>query len=152
VGSAGETAKSRYSGLLSDGWTDGKSNPASKSSLGQIRMRAERRERVRRFWLSKKEHPVHKLALALVSTVGLTVLASAAMADAAAPAPAPAAQPTNTLSDPDKMVCRSLAPATGTRIGARRVCRTQREWDDIRVQSQKETDKMQNTGFNKPGG
>lgn len=95
---------------------------------------------------------MHKLALALVSTVGLTVLASAAMADAAAPAPAPTTPSATASSDLDKMVCRSLAPATGTRIGARRVCRTQREWDDIRVQSQKETDKMQNTGFNKPGG
>ena len=67
------------------------------------------------------------------------------MADAAAPAPAPAAVSTDAskASELDKMVCRQMEPATGTRIGARRECRTQREWDDIRQQSQKETNKME---------
>ena len=98
-------------------------------------------------WLSKKEISVRKFALMLVSTVGLTVCASAAMADAAAPAPAPSAQPATSVSDLDKTVCRTLPPATGTRIGARRECRTQREWDDIRIQSQKETSKMEGTAM-----
>ena len=36
--------------------------------------------------------------------------------------------------------------------GARRECRTQREWDDIRQQSAKDTDKMQgNRGIAAPG-
>ena len=41
------------------------------------------------------------------------------MADAAAPAPAPAAVSTDAskAGDLDKMVCRQMAPATGTRIG-----------------------------------
>jgi hypothetical protein len=82
---------------------------------------------------------VRKFALLLVSTVGLTVAASAAMADAAAPAPAPAAA----SSELDKTVCRVMMPATGTRLGARRECRTQREWDDIRRQNQKEVSKME---------
>lgn len=86
---------------------------------------------------------MRKFALMLVSSVGLSVCASAAMADAAAPAPVPATQPAANQAELDKMVCRTLAPATGTRIGARRECRTQREWDDIRLQSQKETNKME---------
>lgn len=78
------------------------------------------------------------------------------MADAAAPAPAPAPAAVSTdaskASELDKMVCRQMEPATGTRIGARRECRTQREWDDIRQQSAKDTDKMQgNRGIAAPG-
>jgi hypothetical protein len=90
---------------------------------------------------------VRKLALVLVSTVGLSVYGSAAMADAAPVAPAPAASTPGAAADLDKMVCRTLPPATGTRIGARRECRTQREWDDIRLQSQKETSKMEGTAM-----
>jgi len=92
---------------------------------------------------------VRKFALLLVSTVGLTVAATAAMADAAPAAPAPVATPAPAANnaDLDKMVCRNMAPATGTRIGARRECRTQREWDDIRIQSQKETSHMEGTAM-----
>jgi hypothetical protein len=46
-------------------------------------------------------------------------------------------------SDPDRMVCRTLEAKTGSRIGGRRECRTQREWDDIRQQNQRELEKMQ---------
>jgi len=88
---------------------------------------------------------VHKLALALVSTVGLTVFASAALADAAPAAPAPAAATPANQSDLDKTVCRTMPPPTGSRLGTRRECRTQREWDDIRLQSEKETTHMQGT-------
>ncbi len=88
---------------------------------------------------------MHKLALALVSTVGLTVFASAALADAAPAAPAPAAATPANQSDLDKTVCRTMPPPTGSRLGTRRECRTQREWDDIRLQSEKETTHMQGT-------
>lgn len=40
-----------------------------------------------------------------------------------------AADKAATVNDPNKIVCRQLEPATGTRIGTRRVCKTQREWD-----------------------
>jgi hypothetical protein len=73
----------------------------------------------------------------------MVLAGSAALADAAAPAPAPAATTTTNSGDLDKMVCRTLTPATGTRLGVRRECRTQREWDDIRQQSQKETNRME---------
>jgi hypothetical protein len=82
----------------------------------------------------------------MVSVAGMVVAGSAAMADAAPPPPAPAAATqAEKSSDLDKMVCRTMQPATGTRIGARRECRTQREWDDIREQSQRETNKMEGT-------
>jgi hypothetical protein len=70
------------------------------------------------------------------------------MADDTTPAPAPVAQTAaQAPSDLDKMVCRALPPATGSRLGSRRECRTQREWDDIRIQSQKETTHMQGTAM-----
>ena len=88
---------------------------------------------------------MRKFGLLMVSVAGMAFAGSAAMADAAPPPPAPAASDAAKTADLDKMVCRTMAPATGTRIGARRECRTQREWDDIRQQSQKETNKMEGT-------
>ena len=86
---------------------------------------------------------MRKFGLLMVTVAGMAFAGSAAMADAAAPPPAPAASDAAKTAELDKMVCRTMAPATGTRIGARRECRTQREWDDIRQQSQKETNKME---------
>jgi hypothetical protein len=95
---------------------------------------------------------VRKFGLLMVTVAGLVAAGSSAMADAAPPPPAPAATEAAKPGDLDKMVCRTMLPATGTRIGARRECRTQREWDDIRQQSAKETDKMQgNRGIAAPG-
>jgi len=95
---------------------------------------------------------VRKFGLLMISVAGMVVAGSAALADAAPP-PAPAANSDAAKqAELDKMVCRQMAPATGTRIGARRECRTQREWDDIRQQSQKETGQMQgNRGMDTPG-
>ena len=86
---------------------------------------------------------MRKFGLLMVTVAGMAFAGSAAMADAAPPPPAPAASNAAKVSDVDKMVCRTMAPATGTRIGARRECRTQREWDDIRQQSQKITGQME---------
>ena len=87
---------------------------------------------------------MRKFGLLMISVAGMVVAGSAALADSAPPPPAATTAAANP-ADLDKMVCRQMAPATGTRIGARRECRTQREWDDIRQQSQKETNKMEGT-------
>lgn len=101
---------------------------------------------------------MRKLALLLVSTAGLIVMGSSAMAEdpaqpapaaTAAPAAAPAAAPSE---DGNKLVCRNMAAATGTRLGARRECKTQREWDDARLQTQKEIGQMQSQGNLGPRG
>jgi len=78
----------------------------------------------------------------------MTVLATSAIADPAAPAPTPAPAATPVAapvsdSDPNKMVCRTNNAKTGSRLGATRECRTQREWDDIRHQDAHELEKMQ---------
>jgi hypothetical protein len=88
------------------------------------------------------------------NTSFLLVLATAALvcnpgaiADPAQPAPAqPAsnAQPAPaTASGLDKMICRAMPAKTGSRLGATRQCRTQREWNDIMAQDQREIQKMQ---------
>lgn len=106
---------------------------------------------------------MRKFGLMLVAAAGMAMAGSTALADsttspAAAPAAttpaaqsAPAAAP---VADPDadKMVCRMMDAPTGSRIGVRRECRTQREWDDIREQAAKDTNKMQeNRGVVAPG-
>lgn len=53
--------------------------------------------------------------------------------------PAQTTDPTQTASgsDPNEIVCKSMAPTTGTRLGGGRECHTQREWDDRQKASQK---------------
>lgn len=98
---------------------------------------------------------MHKLSL-LLASAGMVVIGSAALADSPAPAPAPAAAPTAAApeqqADRDRVVCRTEAPATGTRLGARRICRTQHEWDDIRQQSQQQTMGMERNNTINPSG
>jgi hypothetical protein len=104
---------------------------------------------------------VRKVGLMLVTVAGMALAGSAVLADSTTPdataattpaaQPAPAAAPTSD-PDADKMVCRMMDAPTGSRIGVRRECRTQREWDDIRAQAAKDTSKMQeNRGIAAPG-
>ena len=98
---------------------------------------------------------MRKLALLLVSTAGLVVMGSSAMAeDPAQPAPAPVAVAPSAAPavDPNKVVCRNMDAPTGTRLGVRRECKTQREWDDARLQTQKEIGQMQSQGNLGPRG
>lgn len=46
-------------------------------------------------------------------------------------------------SDLDKVVCRAGEPVTGSRLPGPRVCHTQREWNDIRQQSQAAVTRIQ---------
>ena len=79
-----------------------------------------------------------------IAMAGLMVCATSSLADQpTSPPPQAAAAP----NAGDKMVCRTLAPQTGSRLGARRECRTQKEWDDIQHQQQDETSKMQARGL-----
>lgn len=43
---------------------------------------------------------------------------------------APTAKP-----NPNEIVCKSLPPPTGTRLGGRRVCMTRAQWDQAQVQA-----------------
>jgi hypothetical protein len=67
------------------------------------------------------------------------------------PPSAAAAQPASNANDPNKVVCRSQAAKIGSRLGATRECRTQREWDEISTQDRREVEKMQATGMGSSG-
>ncbi len=46
-------------------------------------------------------------------------------------------------NDSDRVVCRTLAAPTGTRLGDRRECHSQREWDRMRQAQQNEITRLQ---------
>ena len=62
---------------------------------------------------------------------------------AAAQPPATAQPAAETIPDGDKIECRMMGAKTGSRLGARRDCRTKREWEDIRHQDARELERMQ---------
>lgn len=88
-----------------------------------------------------------KFALLMIAAVAFTapVLAEDA---AVPPAAAPAAQgdSTSDTSFLDRVVCRKLAPPTGTRLGARKICQTEREWRDLEQRSQDNVARSQQKG------
>jgi hypothetical protein len=43
----------------------------------------------------------------------------------------------------DVVVCKRVPSATGTRLGATRECRTQREWDERRASDREMTERAQ---------
>ncbi|NNC73024.1 MAG: hypothetical protein HKN78_09135 [Sphingomonadaceae bacterium] len=65
------------------------------------------------------------------------------------PAAAPAQQTASSEVDEDavdpqnRIICRRIAPPTGSRIGPRRICKTQHEWDLI---EQETRDTLENAG------
>jgi hypothetical protein len=69
----------------------------------------------------------------------------------AEPTPAPAGDVQNDLN---RIVCKSTSAPTGTRLGAGRTCRTQREWDEIRKQDEAALKDLQTKGLDSklPGG
>jgi hypothetical protein len=91
--------------------------------------------------------------LALAALMCASTVATADDPVVGAPSsPAVAAQPVpgekSPASGADAMVCRTLAPKTGTRLGARRVCLKQREWDEMMFRAQKELMRNQQRGCN----
>lgn len=73
----------------------------------------------------------------LLTAVALTsafLIAGPAFADSSASANKP---------DLDKIVCKSLPPPTGTRLGGRRVCKTERQWEQEQQRAQQSLSKTQ---------
>jgi len=107
---------------------------------------------------------VRKFGILLVSVTGLMAWGGIANADTSAPdtqisqvlwgagsvadtTGAQSATPAATDPDADKVVCRSMDPPTGSRLGARRECHTQREWDQMQRQNQQEIQRAQSMGM-----
>ena len=56
------------------------------------------------------------------------------------------------LAAKNKMVCRTLPPPIGTRIGKRKICKTQAQWNDEQAQIEQGMDKYQTRFPGRPGG
>jgi hypothetical protein len=50
--------------------------------------------------------------------------------------------PARKSSDPNKMVCE-VAETTGTRLGARKVCKTAAEWAQLKEETRQNVEKVQ---------
>jgi hypothetical protein len=82
------------------------------------------------------------------------LLAAPAIADTSQPAaPSTMAQAAVTpatqesAADLDTIVCKTMDPTTGSRLGARRVCQSQRAWNQLHEDAQKNLEGMQQRGL-----
>lgn len=82
------------------------------------------------------------LRLLLVAIAATIMSGSFALADTAQ-SPAAQATPSPANNDPDAIVCRTGAPPTGSRLGAQRVCHTQKQWDQLQQDTAREVGIMQ---------
>ena len=91
------------------------------------------------------------MPMAAVGENGQT--APSATTPSATTAPAPAGNSADQASDLlDTIVCKKMAPPTGTRLGGRTICDTNRHWQELQRRSQEEVTKMQTRGgFSGPG-
>lgn len=86
-----------------------------------------------------------KLFLASAALVSAAAFAQAPTAPTTTPAPTAVAvtQQTGVLNDPNEVVC-VREQEIGSRLRARRVCRTRAEWDAYREQTRQVTERVQN--------
>ncbi|HEX4534018.1 MAG TPA: hypothetical protein VH000_07290 [Rhizomicrobium sp.] len=92
-------------------------------------------------------------AAATPATTAVQPTAPATTTATATPAPAATSTPesASVQADLDKVVCRQNQVATGSRLGATRVCHTQRQWAEIQHNSQDQLSRNQiNRGINTP--
>ena len=80
--------------------------------------------------------------LSTVLAAAFAPLLIAAQASAQGQAPA-APQPAAKTSYLDKVVCKKFPPPVGTRLGERKICKTQADWDMIRQQEYEALDRVQ---------
>lgn len=83
--------------------------------------------------------------------IALAAMLASSMIGVAAADPVPPSTPNASptlvpaqVDNPDQMVCKAGIPTTGTRLGARRECHTNREWAQIQQDAQKALSQMQN--------
>ena len=96
---------------------------------------------------------VHKATLLASVLVGVIVSLQCAAAGPSNTEPTvTSSTDPSTKPDPDKWVCRTGAPVVGSRLGARRECATQREWDQRRDDSQKALENSQLKGGSQTSG
>jgi hypothetical protein len=92
--------------------------------------------------------PVQTQSTAVQSPAVPAATAQAQSPVTAAPAPTPAAAQSQSADvNLDEVVCRTSAPATGTRLGGGRECHTVREWRDREAESQRILQQQQSVGY-----
>jgi hypothetical protein len=84
---------------------------------------------------------MRKIVLGVIALYSLCDLIGPALADSTAISPAA------TETKPDPVVCRSMSAPTGTRLGARRVCQKQSEWDQMEQTSHQTVNEIQQQGL-----
>ncbi len=92
----------------------------------------------------------------LAGLVFVVALAVPALADDAQPSAPPATNvtpaPVPAQSDLNTVVCKKLAPTTGSHLGGQRVCQTKKRWMDLEKTSQDTLDKLQGSASQFGGG
>src|ERR1700679_397332 len=53
-------------------------------------------------------------------------------------------------NDPKEIVCRQMEPETGTRLGARRICQTNAQWDEMTRETQENMRQILQHGSTQP--
>lgn len=82
--------------------------------------------------------------LALCLSVAAAIAAGAARAEPARTPPDDGGA--TATPDKDPIVCRTLPPPTGSRLGQRRICQKQSVWDQLQKDSQDAVNKTQKNG------
>ena len=85
-------------------------------------------------------------SLAADTDQGATQTQQTAPAAAAPVAQVAPAATTVAAKDPKAIVCKRMAPETGTRLGSRMQCMTNAQWDEITRQSQEAIQRQQRSG------
>jgi len=86
----------------------------------------------------------------LVAIALCGALAVPALAFAADPAPAtPGAAPAVEKNKKDRQVCKTMEEK-GSRLGGKRVCRSQAQWDEIAAQQRQEIERRLSLGPARP--
>jgi len=62
---------------------------------------------------------------------------------ASAPVATTPAAATAQVLDPNEIICVQEAPTTGTRLGARRICQSRRDWDQQHHQAEENIERYQ---------
>jgi predicted secreted protein len=81
-----------------------------------------------------------KVLIPILLTVSLA--AAPAAVSAQSPVPAATAKPPSTSDDPNKLICQKLE-MIGSRIAVKKVCLTQYQWQDARLQDRQLVEKIQ---------
>lgn len=96
-----------------------------------------------------------RMKKSLIMIVVAAAVAGPVLADDPAPtttAPAAQGDAESDTSYLDKIVCKVLPPPTGTRLGSRKVCQTERQWRALTRGSQEDLSKRQKFDYGLPRG